>query len=81
MFCCSRRVPETPVLAGAAPTERPLGGILLLFQRHVSSPSAQTLHSTLNGGMEKIIHRNVWGALKPRAPRERPMRERGRAVG
>ncbi|KAK3555488.1 hypothetical protein QTP86_017040, partial [Hemibagrus guttatus] len=44
-FCCSRRVPETPVLAGATPSERPLGGILLLFQRHVSSPSAQTLHS------------------------------------
>lgn len=39
------------------------------------------LLGTLNGGMEKIIHRNVWGALKPRAPHEQPMGERGRAAG
>lgn len=32
-------------------------------------------------GMEKIIHRNVWGALKRSAPRDRPMGELNRVAG
>lgn len=32
-------------------------------------------------GMEKIIHRNVWGALKRSAPRDRPMGELDRVAG
>ncbi|KAA0719633.1 hypothetical protein E1301_Tti019888 [Triplophysa tibetana] len=46
-----------------------------------SSPDPAALLAAASRGMEKIIRRNVWGALKQNAPRNRPMGERGRVAG